>query len=260
MLYDLSKLDNGLRKQCEASPLFRSFPKQLLSIDGDHKTPKGRKLGFLTGIQYLSPYRISGVNVCAMAHIAECHEPCLYTAGHGVYPHIQLARLRKTLFKLQYSHEYKNLVFKEIERLRRKAEKLGLVPLVRLNGTSDLDFRDIIASFPDIQFYDYSKIAKRFAPDWTLPNYDLTFSYSGVKAFRPQVDKAIGYGARIAVVFRSADLVQWYINSPRTINGVSLTVIDGDDSDVRHIEPKNCVVGLYAKGKGRYDQSGFVVG
>ena len=35
-------------------------------------------------------------------------------------------------------------------------------------------------------------------------------------------------------------------------------VIDGDDTDVRHIEPKNVVVALYAKGKAKKDQSGFV--
>jgi hypothetical protein len=34
-------------------------------------------------------------------------------------------------------------------------------------------------------------------------------------------------------------------------------VIDGDNTDVRHIEPKTVVVGLYAKGKAKKDYSGF---
>jgi hypothetical protein len=35
--------------------------------------------------------------------------------------------------------------------------------------------------------------------------------------------------------------------------------IDGDDSDVRFIEPHAVVVALYAKGKAKKDTSGFVV-
>ena len=33
--------------------------------------------------------------------------------------------------------------------------------------------------------------------------------------------------------------------------------IDGDNTDVRHIEPKSVVVALYAKGKAKADMSGF---
>jgi len=35
-------------------------------------------------------------------------------------------------------------------------------------------------------------------------------------------------------------------------------VVDGDDTDVRHIEPTRVVVALYAKGRARSDTSGFV--
>ena len=43
---------------------------------------------------------------------------------------------------------------------------------------------------------------------------------------------------------------------PDTFRGWN--VIDGDNTDVRHIEPKKVVVALYAKGKARLDISGFV--
>jgi hypothetical protein len=42
---------------------------------------------------------------------------------------------------------------------------------------------------------------------------------------------------------------------PETFRGWN--VIDGDNTDVRHIEPKNVVVALYAKGKAKQDTSGF---
>jgi len=35
--------------------------------------------------------------------------------------------------------------------------------------------------------------------------------------------------------------------------------VDGDDSDIRHIDPQGVVVALYAKGKAKKDTSGFVV-
>ena len=38
--------------------------KNLLSINQDSKTSKGTKKGYLTGILYLAPYKISGKNWC----------------------------------------------------------------------------------------------------------------------------------------------------------------------------------------------------
>jgi hypothetical protein len=53
----------------------------------------------------------------------------------------------------------------------------------------------------------------------------------------------------VAVVFqKQADI-------PTSFRGWD--VIDGDNTDVRHIEPKNVVVALYAKGKAKKDTSGF---
>jgi hypothetical protein len=104
-------------------------------------------------------------------------------------------------------------------------------------------------AFPDIQFYDYTKIANRKG----IPsNYDLTFSYSGVKAYLPQVAKAQKALMRIAVVFRHVE------NIPKSFIGMKC--IGGDNSDVRHIERQNVVVALYAKGPAKHDQTGFVVG
>jgi hypothetical protein len=39
-----------------------------------------------------------------------------------------------------------------------------------------------------------------------------------------------------------------------------LPTIDGDRDDMRFLDPKGVVVALYAKGKAKQDQSGFVVG
>jgi hypothetical protein len=148
----------------------------------------------------------------------------------------------------------------DIAKLIQKAYKKGLKPLVRLNGTSDIrweavsfvdtdgvEYSSIFDAFPTVQFYDYTKDVNRKG----LPlNYDLTFSYSGVVGFQPFVNKAIENGMRMAVVFRSVAAI------PKVFKGMS--VIGGDNSDIRHLEDKGVVVALYAKGKAKLDQSGFV--
>jgi len=104
-----------------------------------------------------------------------------------------------------------------------------------------------MALFPEVQFYDYTKIVGRTVP----ANYDLTFSYSGALEFQKYVDQAIAAKMRIAVVFRTvADIPKRFLG---------LNVIPGDNSDIRHVEPKNKIVALYAKGPARYDTGPFVV-
>jgi hypothetical protein len=102
--------------------------------------------------------------------------------------------------------------------------------------------------FPDVQFYDYTKIPSRH----NLPaNYDLTFSYSGVLGFQKYVNQAINAGMRIAAVFRKrADI-------PAKFMG--LDCVDGDNTDIRHIDPKGVIVALYAKGQAKKDDTGFVI-
>jgi hypothetical protein len=40
---------------------------------------------------------------------------------------------------------------------------------------------------------------------------------------------------------------------------LGLKVINGDKNDLRFLDPKNSIVGLYAKGKAKKDYSGFVI-
>ena len=63
--------------------------------------------------------------------------------------------------------------------------------------------------------------------------------------------KAKSQGMRIAMVFRSRDAIpSSYADMP---------VVDGDNSDIRHLDPQGVIVGLYAKGKAKTDRSGFVI-
>ena len=187
MIYDLSKISAAKRAQIENTPkykkMFSEFPKCLLAIDGNAKTIKGQKKGFKTAILYLTPANGSGENLCAMAAIAQCDAPCLNTAGRGAMSNVQLGRLRKTLFFLQYREEFLTLLRKEIKRCVNSIKNDGFEPVIRLNGTSDIRWENygIPQEFPEVQFYDYTKLVNRR----NIPsNYDLTFSYSGVDLYQ----------------------------------------------------------------------------
>ena len=255
MIYNLSKLPKETQEEIQNnySELFSKFPENLFSIGQDTKTVKGKKLKVLTGIMYLSSYKSSGVNLCPNAELAQCHIPCLRSAGRLKFTSNMMASLRKTLMFLQYPKEFKQLFRKELNRLIRKAKRLKLKPMVRPNGTTDIRWElfmpEIFKEYSHIQFYDYTKLVNRKLD--TIQNYDETFSYSGVKAYQPMVAKALKKKMRIAVVFRSKE------NQPRTFMGMDC--VNGDDTDVRPYDKQGVVVTLYAKGKARKDTSGFVV-
>lgn len=239
--------------------MFKS--KALLSVSSDNKTIKGEAYGFLTGILYLAPATTTQWNTCSMSKIAQCDKACLYTAGRGVMTSVQKSRIAKTEWFFMERQSFMQQLVVDIRKLIRKANRMGLTPLVRLNGTSDIrweavsfvdvtgiSYANIFEAFPDIQFYDYTKDANRK----DLPsNYDITFSYSGVEGFQPYVEKAQAKGLRMAVVFRSEASI------PNTFKGIR--VVSGDKSDIRHLDDQGVIVGLYAKGQAKLDQTGFVV-
>jgi hypothetical protein len=238
--------------------MFKS--KALLSVSSDAKTVKGETLGFLTGILYLAPATTTKWNTCPMAKLAQCDVACLNSAGRGAFSSVQQARINKTTWFFTERNSFMQQLVVDIARLIKKANKQGLKPLVRLNGTSDIrwetigftdtdgiEYVNIFAAFPNIQFYDYTKRGNRTE----LPsNYDLTFSYSGVEGFQPYVENALLNNMRMAVVFRKEKDI------PQTFMGIP--VVSGDNSDVRHLDDK-VIVGLYAKGKAKLDTTGFVV-
>ena len=269
LAFDISGLSIDIQLQILGSEanrsLFARLPEKLLGIDTNAKTIKGEKYGIKTAILYLMPAKQSGIQLCPMAKLAKCEGPCLFTAGRGAMSNVMLSRLRKTLYYNQYREQFMLQLQSELIRERAKAKRQGYKLVVRLNGTSDIkwenvaignSYRNIMQALPDVQFYDYTKIANR---NKNLPaNYDLTFSYSGVEAYQPYVAKAVANGERIAVVFRNRSIVEAMLANGDTFLG--LPIVDGDDTDIRHLDAKCVIVALYAKGKARKDQSGFVVG
>jgi hypothetical protein len=163
---------------------------------------------------------------------------------------IQEARKRKTRFFFEDRENFLATLKDDIRKAIRQSEKKGLIPVFRLNGTSDISWEKygVIQEFPNVQFYDYTKILGRKVNG--LANYHLTFSAADGNDL--DVLRAIKEGYNIATVFG----IKKNSPMPETYNGVP--VFNGDDSDLRFLDPKGVVVGLYAKGKAKKDTSGFV--
>jgi hypothetical protein len=219
------------------------------------KIIKSGGVGYLTGGIHLAPASLSGHNVCGGSS-AGCRLACLNRSGHGVYERTQKARLKKTNWFFNERENFMAQLIKDIHAVKRKAAREGLEPAIRLNLTSDIQWENIIYQgktifqhFPEVSFYDYTKIIKRVLPDSKahgIKNYHLTFSRS--ESNQSFTELAMAAGANVAVVFEK--LPKKYLGR---------RVIDGTKDDARFLDPKKVVVGLIALGKAKKDTSGFVV-
>jgi hypothetical protein len=225
--------------------------KRLLNIDNNAKTIKGQKLKVMTAILYLAPAKSSGFNTCPMASKG-CAASCLNTAGRGQMNSVQLGRINKTKWYFLERESFLIQLKKEIRSHINRCKIKGFTPAIRLNGTSDISWErhNLFNEFKEVQFYDYSKIYKR-AIKWAdkkyPKNYHLTYSLN--EDNKKEAMQVLKRGGNVSVVFRDKKL-------PKRFKGFK--VINADYSDVRFKDPKNVIAGLYAKGKARYDQSGFV--
>ena len=268
-------------------PTYAMRAGDLLGIDANPKTVKGRKLGIATGILYMAPAlsamaeQAKGIrvhiggdfdfpmpklkNLCPYASDG-CLAACLNTSGKGGIPSVQNARIRKAR---EYQLDTANFMIKldhEVTRLKLMAKRDGLLPAVRLNGTTDIlwereDFTDsdgvywssIMAKHDDVAFYDYSKVPMKFR-QIRPANYDLTFSLS--ESNDDHALEALKLGHNVAVVFRN-EIPEYYMGR---------RVIRGDEHDARFLDekdPDGLWVGLLEKrtkgDNGRHiDTTGFV--
>lgn len=263
--------------------------RKLLNIDANAKTVKGQKLNYITAVMYLAPFKSAGLNVCPMAEIAGCAAGCLNTAGRGgiakdrarFNPHgielpdnaIQRARIARTRLWADDRPEFMRRLYQEIRAFLRKAERMGMTPCIRLNGTSDIQwervpfpvsdnkrgihmvYTNVMAAFPNVQFYDYTKIPKRFTRE--LPsNYHLTLSWSEAshRYMQECINVAIPHRANVVKVLRTQADKDRAMAAPHTS-----PVVDGDEHDLRFLDPDGAMIYLKAKGSARHDDSGFVV-
>ena len=241
---------------------------KIIGVGTNAKTVKGDGSEYLTAITYHKPWKtiFEGKvhNLCAMAETASCHAGCLYSAGRGQMTNVQTARLRKTQLWIKDRQAYLDLLREDLKIFQRRCENNNVQACYRPNGTSDIPWENygIIDEFPDIQFYDYTKIIKRAYKK--LPkNYHLTLSYSEAnRQYADDVMKAVcDTGVNMAVVFRDEKNIPDYFERIYA-NGrgrYGFRTFSMDNDDLRFLDPQGMVGALYAKGKAKTDRSGFVI-
>lgn len=283
------------------------------------KAFKSQEAGYLNAVHYLAPATQSGatskgvaIDICPSASEA-CRKACLFTAGSPAYLQSKIqARVNKTIFLFKEPQNYLTILGGGIVQTMKDAKNRGMIPAIRLNGTSDLrwekgmtiprgpfiSFRfeetglNLFETFPDVQFYDYTKIFDRIKPDSEARqyrNYDLTYSYSGPDSIQggnaTKCRQALDMGVNVAIVFdlgkpftsykrfeaKFGKTYEKYKKKfPQTYFGYP--VVDGDVTDLRFTDPNPrqnlrgdrpaggpVVVALAAKGDAFADDEGFVV-
>jgi len=208
------------------------------------KIKKNTKKNVLTYIIYLAPADLSGYNVCPK-HTIECKKACLSESGHNridIHNVINTARINKTKLFFQNRAFFTSWLYAEIVAYKLQAESKGMEFAVRFNGTSDIDptlfvynGKTFFELFPTVQFYDYTKVAKRFSLTKEYKNYDLTYSFSGKNW--DECERALNSGVRVAVVFEK--------RLPKTYKGYP--VVNADETDLRYLDPKTVICGLKFK-------------
>jgi len=218
----------------------------LSSVSTTVKHLKSLKYGELTLSLYLAPAKMSGYEVCPGRN-AECSRLCLNQSGKNIGPqkvkgdYINRSRITKTKLFFEHRDFFMDWMIAEIEAAKRKAIRMTYKLSIRLNNTSDIspeefhrNGKNILQMYPEIQFYEYTKVASRVELMKKYKNYDVTFSYTGYNLTKCQ--EMLLNKIRVAVVFkRVPDEWQGY------------PVIDGDAYDMRYKDDRNVVVGLKYK-------------
>ena len=195
----------------------------------------------------LLPADHSGINVCPRH--AHCKTHCIgISAGRNRFDNSIIGKYYRTLYYARFRSDFIAQLSRELTNFQTLCARTGRTGAVRLNAFSDIAYEirhpELFANCPDITFYDYTKINNRKVKH--ISNYHLTFS----KADGNDMDTrlAISNGMNVAVVFHKVP--ENYLGRP---------VINGDETDLRFLDPKGVIVGLKAKGKAKKDLSGFVV-
>lgn len=228
----------------------------------------GNANGYESYIVHLTPAAQSGFITCPCAS-AGCKSTCLQTSGNiGALSQKTGARLGRTWFIAKEMPYVLSNMTRYLQKLKNKVEKRGNKLVIRMNGTSDLHWEDmkneqgktLMEQFPDIVFYDYTKVASRMGS--TPPNYHLTFSRS--ENNEKQSVEMLQKGFNVAVVFgpgKTHNREKLTYPDGRPLLPVvwnGFRVVSGDNHDLRFLEQqptggKGLVIGLVAKGASTFE-------
>ena len=222
----------------------------LAGIKCSAKEIKSYNKGCNNYILYLAPSDLSGYKTCP--NDFACKDLCLNRSGHnrmqtmsnGVnkvdgISKIDLSRIKKTKLFFEDREKFMFILINEIKHYREKSIKENRQFAVRLNGTSDLSpqifkykGKNILEIFPDVQFYDYTKVYSRMALLSRYSNYDLTLSFNGYNW--NECENFLTLGGKVAVVFDG--------KMPKFYKGFKVN--NANDYDMRYLDNNREICGL----------------
>ena len=241
----------GMRKDNTLVPLLGKNEK-LLKTETGYKGEEPVTWNDGRGIEAaglaLSPsFEVNNFNTCPNS--ASCKDECLgktsgnyFKVGGGrdlsEFKGPRLNSLNKTLGMINEPEAFAVRLYDEIAAKKREAEMNGNILGVRLNVLSDINPRvhqAIIKAFPDVAFYDYTKMAYKPIAD----NHHYTYSSTGVS--QPDVQNSntnwnrmrrmLDTGENVAMAFTDKEHLPESIFDEETQKRYK--VINGDTHDFR---------------------------
>lgn len=211
----------------------------------------------------MSPATTSGHQVCSSS-TPGCRKACIFTSGNGGYPIVSRGRKGRALAWFQKREEFKKKLYEEMELAMKLAKRHKRNLGIRLNVFSDImwerQFPEIIGDFGEVQFYDYTKHFERmmrFCRGEFPSNYYLTFSRS--EKNEEECLRVLSSGRNVSVPFTINAAMKPDIKVPLPNTYLGYPVVNGENNDLRFLDPQGCVVGVKTKGMGFWDKTGFVV-
>jgi hypothetical protein len=185
-------------------------------------------------------------------------------------PHTRNAKDWKVALFMGARRLYRELLLAESLAFSRKAARLGMVPAIRPDGSSDTGEGSVLAAtlwamrddYPEagtIEVYDYTKVpgrAIKWARGGYTPNYSVTFSRGGDND--EAVARVLAEGANVAAVFSARPGNKLRAGDPlpeafriRFPDGWRVVpVVSGDATDARFLDTaRGSIIGLSFKQK-----------
>ena len=241
-------------------------PKAPRILGSSVKVEKGRSMGILSAVAYLAPAYSGGIKVGGKAFNAcpsatkGCRAGCLGEhSGRLAMGASANSRRWKLALYLAAPDIFRALVEREIAALERNAKRLGTVAAVRMDGATDLGIAQALAlpaSFPNVRFYDYTKVGARIEAWEPSANYHLSYSANEGRDSQRLAALAIEKGLSVAAIVPAGTepnpiaLARAVMGRYRfESSGTRLAyIVNGDDSDARFLDPPGSIVWLGVKG------------
>jgi hypothetical protein len=254
-------------------------------IEHNDESGVDRVLGSRQWVSYQQPAAAAGIpgcNTCG-SNTKGCTNACLAKSGQLGLASGEVAKQARTAFAWNEPAKFLGALHAEIGRREKTAINEGRIPVMRLNGTSDIGWHRlpsgmlIIGSRPNTQFNEYTKFNTGDVVDEEDPNpYENYHWIHSVTEHTtvPRIEQITSTGRNVAVPFnmKKGDPVPDTMRlGDRQGRSIELPVVKeggqnaGDLHDMRHLDQKiGGIVALRVKPivqngtRGVFDETGFI--